>query len=165
MLTFYLSFLYLPLPCFFWFSLTFFLRFPQAQALSTELPFFGHDLKVILPLPGWVLPYMTSKGMCRWTGCGFVPAVLNRVYNFAQDCPKQSNKIEGFVLNRVCVLGIFCPKQGQGLKPSAAHLYPNFGEQSSSICLVLVESPPSPGSFPCTSTFSKVILPLICVYK
>ena len=33
-------------------------------------------------------------------------------------CPKQRNKIEGVVLNRVCVLRIFCFKQGQGFKPS-----------------------------------------------
>ena len=38
-------------------------------------------------------------------------------------CPKQGNKIEGVVLNRVCILGFFfCPKRGQGFKPSAAHL-------------------------------------------
>ena len=35
--------------------------------------------------------------------------------------------MEGVVLNRVCILGIFCPKQGQGFKPSAAHLYSNIG--------------------------------------
>ena len=28
--------------------------------------------------PGWVLPYMTYTGMCRWTRCGFCPF-----------CPKQ----------------------------------------------------------------------------
>ena len=38
-------------------------------------------------------------------------------------CPKQGNKIEGVVLNRwVCILGFFCPKQGQAFKPSAAYL-------------------------------------------
>ena len=42
-------------------------------------------------------------------------------------CPKQGNKIEGVVLNGVRILGIFCPKKGQGFKPSAAHLYPNIG--------------------------------------
>ena len=36
-------------------------------------------------------------------------------------------KIEDVFLNRVCMLGIFCPKQGQGFKPSAAHPYPNIG--------------------------------------
>ena len=50
-------------------------------------------------------------------------SVLNRVYNFARvcpnykqgiACPKQGNKIEVVVLNRVCILGFFCPKQGQG---------------------------------------------------
>ena len=92
--------------------------------------------------------------------------VLNRVYNFSQDCPKKGNKIEGVVLNRVCILRILCPKQGQGLKPSVAHLYPNFGQESSAFCLLLVESPISPsGSFPCTSKFSKVTSPFICVYK
>ena len=43
--------------------------------------------------------------------------------------PKNSRgtKIERVVLNRVCILGIFRPKQGQGFKPSAVHLYPNIG--------------------------------------
>ena len=41
-------------------------------------------------------------------------------------CPKQGNKIEGVVLNRVRILRIFCAKQGQGFKPSAAHLYLNI---------------------------------------
>ena len=42
-------------------------------------------------------------------------------------CPKQGNKIEVFVVNRVCILGFFSPKQGQGFKPSVAHLHPNIG--------------------------------------
>ena len=42
-------------------------------------------------------------------------------------CPKHGNKMEGVVLNRVCIVRIFCPKQGQGFKPSAANLYPNIG--------------------------------------
>ena len=37
-------------------------------------------------------------------------------------CPKWENEIEGIVLNRVWILGAFCPKQGQGFKLSAAHL-------------------------------------------
>ena len=52
-------------------------------------------------------------------------------------CHKQSNKIEGVVLNRVCILRLFCPKQGQGFKPSASHLYPNIGR-------VLFPPPPRP---------------------
>ena len=40
---------------------------------------------------------------------------------------KQGNKIEGVVLNRVCILGFFCPRQGQGFKSLVAHLYPNIG--------------------------------------
>ena len=51
--------------------------------------------------------------------------------------PKQGNKIEGVLLNRACILGIFCSKQGPGLKASAAHLYPNF-------CRVLPPPPPPP---------------------
>ena len=106
------------------------------------------------------------RGCAAGQGVVFVLSVLNRVCNFAQDCPKQGNKIEGFILNRVCILVIFCTKHGQCLKPSSAHLYPNFGQESSSFCVALVESPPhppprSPGSFPCTSKFSKVILPFI----
>ena len=44
-------------------------------------------------------------------------------------CPKQGNKIDDVILTRVCtcILAIFCPKQGQGFKLSAAHLYPNIG--------------------------------------
>ena len=47
-------------------------------------------------------------------------SVLNSVYNFARvcpnykqgiACPKQGNKTELVVLNRVCILGFFCPKQ------------------------------------------------------
>ena len=41
-------------------------------------------------------------------------------------CPKQGNTIENVVLNSVVILRLFCPKQGQGFQPSAAHLYPNF---------------------------------------
>ena len=41
-----------------------------------------------------------------------------------RSCPKQGTKIERVVLNRVCILGIFRPKQGQGFKPAAAHLLP-----------------------------------------
>ena len=120
------------------------------------------------PTPRGVYFLMTPiRGCAAGQGVVFVLSVLNRVCNFAHDCPKQGNKIEGFVQNRVCILGIFCTKHGQCLKPSSAHLYPNFGQESSSFCVALVESPPtpSPGSLPCTSKFSKVILPLICVYK
>ena len=42
-------------------------------------------------------------------------------------CPKQGNEIEVVVVNRVCILGFFSPKQGQGFKPSVAHLHPNIG--------------------------------------
>ena len=42
-------------------------------------------------------------------------------------CRKQDNNFEGIVVNRVSILGFFCRNQGQGLKPSAPHLYPNIG--------------------------------------
>ena len=42
-------------------------------------------------------------------------------------CPRQGPKIAGVVLHRVGIFSFFCPKQGQGLRPSAAHLYPNVG--------------------------------------
>ena len=44
--------------------------------------------------------------------------------------PQQGYKIESVVLNRVCIFRIFCLKQGQGLKPSATHIYPNIGRVS-----------------------------------
>ena len=43
--------------------------------------------------------------------------------------PKQGPKMEAVVLNRVGNLGPFCPKQGQGLRPSAAPLYTNMGQE------------------------------------
>ena len=47
--------------------------------------------------------------------------------------------MEGQVVpNRVCILRIFCPKQGQGRKPSATHLYPNIGQLPTRGLLVLV---------------------------
>ena len=42
--------------------------------------------------------------------------------------PEQGLKIEGGVQHRVYILGLFCPTQGQGLKPSAAPLYPTIGQ-------------------------------------
>ena len=39
-------------------------------------------------------------------------------------CPQQGNKIEGVVLNRVCILGILCPKQGQGFKSPSGSTSP-----------------------------------------
>ena len=47
-------------------------------------------------------------------------------------------KIAGVVLPRVGIFGFFCPKQGEGLRPSATHLYP-----------ILVKNhppPPPPGA-------------------
>ena len=35
--------------------------------------------------------------------------------------------MEGVMLNRVSILGIFCPKQDQGFKPSGTYLYQNIG--------------------------------------
>ena len=43
--------------------------------------------------------------------------------------PKRGNKIDGVFLDRVCILGYFGPKKGQGFKPSAAqHLYTNISQ-------------------------------------
>ena len=36
--------------------------------------------------------------------------------------------MEGVVLNRVGILELFCPKQGQGFRPSAAPLHPNMDQ-------------------------------------
>ena len=64
-------------------------------------------------------------------------------YNVPQDCvhfvlcPKQANKIEGVVVNRVCILGSFFLNMGS-VKPSAAHLYPNIGRLPTHGFVVLV---------------------------
>ena len=56
-------------------------------------------------------------------------------------CPKQGSKIEGDVLSRVVsILGsVFCPKQGQAFKPSAALLYSNIGRNSPGKVLLLIQ--------------------------
>ena len=51
-------------------------------------------------------------------------SVLNTVRNL---CESVLIINKGIVLNRVCILGIFCPRQGRDFKPSVAHLYPNTG--------------------------------------
>ena len=43
-------------------------------------------------------------------------------------CPKQGPIIDGIVLNRVAILGLFFPEQVQGLRPSVAPLHPNVSE-------------------------------------
>lgn len=146
------TFRFAPLP-----SLPYLLRF-SLTFLFYVCPYLGMIWKLSSPpTPRGVYFLMTPIRECAaGQGVVFVLSVLNRVCNFAQDCPKQGNKIEGFVLNRECILGIFCPKQGQGLIPSAAHLYQNFDQESSSFCVTLVE-------FPYTSKFSKVILHLLCL--
>ena len=65
--------------------------------------------------------------------CSF--AIANKCRALKQDgvhfflCPKQGDEIEGVVSKqgKLCILGFFCLKQGQGFKPLAAHLYPNIG--------------------------------------
>ena len=42
-------------------------------------------------------------------------------------CPKQGNKVVVVAFSRVCILEFFCPKPGQGFKPSATHPYSNIG--------------------------------------
>ena len=39
-------------------------------------------------------------------------------------CPLSSRVVP----NKACFLGFFCPKQGEGFKPSAAHPYPNIDQ-------------------------------------
>ena len=58
------------------------------------------------------------------------------------------------MLNRVCILGIFCPKQGQGFKPSTAHLYPNIGRLP----------PPPPTPHPAGLDLNRVELDIRTVY-
>ena len=54
-------------------------------------------------------------------------------------CPKQANKIEGVVVNGVCISRKFCPKQGQGRSrltytqilveyPLRGSLFSNYGD-------------------------------------
>ena len=49
----------------------------------------------------------------------------------------KNNKIEGVVLNKVCILQIFYPIEtgkGQGSKPTMAHLYLKIGRNLIKMC-------------------------------
>ena len=61
------------------------------------------------------------RGCAAGQGMVFDFSVLNRVIISCKS-----------LLKRVYILGSFYPKQGQGFKPSAAHLYPNTGPVSPS---------------------------------
>ena len=52
-------------------------------------------------------------------------SVLNSVHDLCESVLIISRA--RVVLNRVCIVGIFCPKLGQGFKPSATQLYRNIG--------------------------------------
>ena len=63
------------------------------------------------------------------------------------------------MLNRACTLGFFCPKQGQGFKPSAAHL---------AILKYWSSSPPPPPPrvhSPLFTIFTKTIMYLVYPQK
>ena len=86
-------------------------------------------LKIVLDGLAQVYKSLYSTAMCRWTGCGFWPPVLNKVYNCVWVCQQVISCTIDLTcqINKVCILGIFCRKQGQDFKPSATHLYPNIG--------------------------------------
>lgn len=61
-------------------------------------------------------------------------------------CPRQSNKIEGVALNGgMCILGFFCPKQGQSFR-----LYTQI------LVYFPPPRPPFPGPLPTLDSTSKV---------
>ena len=62
-------------------------------------------------------------------------------------CAKQGTKIEGVVLNRLCILGVVCPKQGQRLTytqilppspPPPPRVTANFSKQLKAIKLTQI---------------------------
>ena len=61
--------------------------------------------------------------------------------------PKQGDKIQAVVPNSVCIYDFFVVKQGQGFKPSAAHLYPNIGRVPPGIILSSPLHLPNLGEF------------------
>ena len=70
-------------------------------------------------------------------------SVLNTVRNL---CESVLIINKGIVLNRVCILGIFCPRQGRDFKPSVAHLYPNTGRV-----------PPPPPGYPADVMYPRLV--------
>ena len=73
-------------------------------------------------------------------------------------CPNQGYKIKVVFLYRVCILGMFCLKQGQGFTTSVAQLYLNFGRASPRDSVLHPLQPHR--SFPFTSS-STVLLPVL----
>ena len=73
-----------------------------------------------------------KKKIYHWTrtrqkACSFqVPSSAPRTF-FSSLPTTWNTKRRPVVLNRVCIWEIFCPKQSQGFKHSAAYLYPNIG--------------------------------------
>ena len=56
----------------------------------------------------------------RCVSCPDFPVKPESLYFVS--CPKQGLEMDAVVLQRVGFLEYFCPKQGQGFKPSAAPL-------------------------------------------
>ena len=73
-----------------------------------------------------------KKKIYHWTrtrqkACSFqVPSSAPRTF-FSSLPTTWNTKRRTVVLNRVCIWEIFCPKQSQGFKHSAAYPYPNIG--------------------------------------
>jgi len=61
--------------------------------------------------PRGALPFLVYKGMCHWTGYGFFTSLSQKGYIISCET---INRVLPVVLNRLCILGFFCPKKGQG---------------------------------------------------
>ena len=76
-------------------------------------------VKLCSPLASRARPHFS-------TSCAHFTVSQKKIGDSSQSnfvlCPKQGNKFVGVVLNRVCILGFFRPKQAGG-----SGLYPNIG--------------------------------------
>ena len=87
----------------------------------------GFRFQIGLNVPSWLA---VPGGTPLYDLYGYVPLVLGFFvmvpFNLALVVTSLV-VISIRVLHREGIFGFFCPKQGQGLRPSAAHLYSNIG--------------------------------------
>ena len=86
---------------------------------SSSLSYTGYIIRTSLSLTGYIISrksvLISVHDLCESV------LIISRALGH-----KQGTKMERVVLNRVCIFGIFCPKQGQGFKPYSGSPIPKY---------------------------------------
>ena len=75
------------------------------------------EITAFLPWPIWAIVFSNPESE---TFCKTLLNCLKQESVYFVICPKQGPEMEDVILNRAGILGLFCPKQDQGFRPSAA---------------------------------------------